>query len=785
MVSIPLSAFHGITVSGLTASPLSGFTSATTFSCNLSTQAGITQAAITSNYNLIWWFGDGTYSTDYSPSHVYSWPGIYEVKLGIFNNNTGITPLTFSQTVTASNFLVDNLSWDYSQWNNIMVGNPLSGACFFGYQSCKSGVVSSGPVPLTFNYQTSITDNSTLNFSLYSDNSLSQPYSEIPVSQISNLRPRWRFTTVSASPLDDGLVITNFKPISSTEIRIDSNGNLSPTGTLVGLSGSGSFYYIDDIPSMVVHNYTGTLLVSAHPTTIWVTLDTINIPNTPSYDYVNVPSYSNSLVSLSSYYYVQSLQPDNIGVTINGSVPFNSVYWPGVESRFVTTVNSSHLTNSTATFLSDVPLLNYPLNTSNTNDAINNTFQLYIQSTSAYAMSADYNLSTTPTHGNLLKYTLQRYDSLGRDIGGYYLGTFTPETTGAATIVTRSTLSNGASGFAYVNDLLPNTVTGYNPYYISIPPTPVVNYINNSYTNSYGKQGFTGQSRVFNIVDFNSTYFTRKFNGSFDYGAQLKSYALQPTINQNSVFFDSYLSSIAGTSATNDDTYGGVVYEKIANFVQNNADPSCTNVNAFYSLAESLGLTLDNYNYDVPPTLGRIFDLYSVQQSVVWGARSQYARNFALSAGHVNLNTSLREYNIYTTMVSAGQKIVVNDLFNSDYYELIEVSNITSYSSVTARGLNALLPVNAYPVSAYPLSAYPLSAFLGWGLKTPVAQNYRFFVYNDVVDGQQVEGLVNWDDSMTTLPELSGTSHLEWVKDEGILETIYNYYIHKGLGLIK
>jgi hypothetical protein len=136
-------------------------------------------------------------------------------------------------------------------------------------------------------------------------------------------------------------------------------------------------------------------------------------------------------------------------------------------------------------------------------------------------------------------------------------------------------------------------------------------------------------------------------------------------------------------------------------------------------------------------------------------------------------------------MISAGQKIVVNDLFNSDYYELIEVSNITSYSSVTARGLNALLPVNAYPVSAYPLSVYPLSAFLGWGLKTPVSQNYRFFVYNDVVDGQQVEGLVNWDDSMTTLPELSGTSHTEWVKDEGILETIYNYYIHKGLGLIK
>jgi hypothetical protein len=234
-------------------------------------------------------------------------------------------------------------------------------------------------------------------------------------------------------------------------------------------------------------------------------------------------------------------------------------------------------------------------------------------------MSADYNLSTTPTHGNLLKYTLQRYDSLGRDIGGYYLGTFTPYTTGAATIVTRSTLSNGASGFAYVNDLLPNTVTGYNPYYISVPPTPVVNYINNSYTNSYGEQGFTGQSRVFNIVDFNSTYFTRKFNGGFDYGAQLKTYALQPTINQNSVFFDNYLSSIAGTSATNDDTYGGVVYEKIANFVQNHSDVDTCLTDQLINLAKFVDINPDTYATLYPTDIKNTLDISSISKNRLLG----------------------------------------------------------------------------------------------------------------------------------------------------------------------
>ena len=155
----------------------------------------------------------------------------------------------------------------------------------------------------------------------------------------------------------------------------------------------------------------------------------------------------------------------------------------------------------------------------------------------------------------------------------------------------------------------------------------------------------------------------------------------------------------------------------------------------------------------------------------MWGARSLFARNFAAETGHINLGSELTEYNINTTVVTAGQKIVVNDIFNPENYELLEVPAINSYSSITARNL----PFTNWgsPASAltYPLNIYPLSAFFGCGLTTPVINNYRFFVYNNVVDNQQVEGLVNW--------------HNDWVKDEGILENIFNYYIHKGLGLIK
>ena len=566
------------------------------------------------------------------------------------------------------------------------------------------------------------------------------------------------------------------------------------------------------MPSMVYNS--ASALVSANPTTIWVNLNTNNIINSQEYSYNNVFSYSNTLVSLSSFYYVQSLTADHIGVNLNGKVPFYETYWPRVESRFATTVNSAYNLNTAgefiigdsytvatigntnfisigasannvgttfvatgagtgngtayviggtaaAEFISNKVLLNFPITTAN------NYLAELVSSLSSVAVSATFNISTVPAIYNALTYTIYRYDALNRNTGGYYTGTFTPYTTGAFVLSARS-----QDVVPSVNDMIPLSSTGYNPIFLSAQSSILNSKI------------IQGTSNEFNVVNFENTYFARKFNQGFDYGAQLKKYALQPTINQNEEFFDTYLPAIAGVSATSEDTFGGVVYEKIANFVSNTSDPSKANITQFYSLAQSLGIELDNFDYDTPATLSRIVDLYSTQQSTVWGARSLFARNFAAATGHINLGSELSAYNINTTVVSAGQKIVANDIFYPQNYELIEVPAINSYSSITARNL----PFTNWgsPASAltYPLNIYPLSAFFGCGLTTPVINNYRFFVYNNVVDNQQVEGLVNWDDPYTTLSE-NASGHNDWVKDEGILENIFNYYIHKGLGLIK
>jgi len=746
--------------------PVTGvYTFATPIECSIDRVPYITDSLISKFYNIVWYWGDNTSTeNEFTPSHVYNWPGVYEVKLVLYNSLSADTVppyrRTFSTTVTAVNFVKDELTWDYTNWSDLTPTKVSNGACFHGFQSCKTGTVTGGPIPLTVNYYTTIKDNESVNFNFYADNSLSQPWTEVPDSQLANLRPRWRFTTVSATPLDDGAIITEFgyTPVSSTEIRILSSGVLSDTGTLVGLSGSFQVYYIDDMPSMVYNNTAAT--VSATPTTIWVNLNTINLPNPQEYEYdVTAPSYSNTIVSLSSYFYVESLSADHLNVTLNGEVAFNETYWPGVESRFVTTVNSKVL-SGTGEFLSNKILLNYPVYSPNTYTIV------AVSGTSVSGVSAIFNTSTTPTSANILRYTINKTDSLNRNTGGYYIGTFTPYTTGTLLLSATTTAL-----MVILLDLLPSTTTGFNP--LTISPA----------TSSFNLKLISGTSDSFNVVDFDSVYFARKFGAAFDYGAQLKEYALQPTINQNEVFFDTYLPAVAGVSATTEDTFGGVVFEKIANFVPNTVDISKANVSQFYSLAQALGVELDNFDYDIPPTLSRIVDTYSTQQSTVWGARSQFARNFSNNTQHVNLGAQLSGYNIATAIVSAGQKIVVSDVFTPQVYELLEVPAITSYSSISARNLQSLFPANIQ-YATYPITVYPLSAFFGWGLNTPVANYYRFFVYNDTVDNTQSEGLINWDDPYTTLSE-NASAHAEWVKDGGTLETIYNYYIHKGLGLIK
>lgn len=744
-----------------------GYTRATPFVLRASLTSGTSPAAVLNGVTVVWNFGDGfetqtkdiEYNSIQSVSHKYNWPGIYEVKLSIISND-GILSKTFSKTLSVTNFVEDYLSWDYTSWTDLLSANLAAGAVFHGYQSCKPGNFNAN-LPLTIQFATSTSLSEKINFDLYAEDSLSQPWDIATYdNKYANLRPRWRFLDVNDN------VISNIKPDFEQIVPIvvdalgrtpiDPNFNVN-TQTVVGYTGKVDFYYIDDHPSLYYQfsNYKVTT------PRLWVVSNTFNYPDYQDKNDNNNPSYSNSTLALSSYFYVKNLSATHYEITLNGgNIPISNTLWPSITGNMIITINSPVSSNRISSSYANKVLLNYPLLPGSNNT----TVDIDVAPIRAISFSKK-------------TFNFNQENILGESYG-FYKQTFETATEKFAALRTSNgilpvTVSVSAASAAVLREPPPDALSGFNP------DTRIA--AANS-TNANRTVTLAG-SAAFNLVDFDRTYFVRKINEDFNYGAQLQTYALQPTIAADTNLF-LLLSAMAGTSYSTDDQYGTVIYEKISNFVSNNEDIETGSVNSLYSLTESIDNEFDDFNLNAPPSLKRALDLYTVSHNRLWGTREKYNLDFNNVGTHNNLGPALTAYNIDTAIVSAGQKIVLNDKFYSNFYELLEVPAINSYASVTA----ANMQTHFTSATSYPLTAYPLSAFFGWGVKTPVKDYYNFWVYNNVYSNTPTNNLIDWNtktDGLSTTLSESNSSTTEWYKDGGILENIYSYYLYKGLNLLQ
>lgn len=290
----------------------------------------------------------------------------------------------------------------------------------------------------------------------------------------------------------------------------------------------------------------------------------------------------------------------------------------------------------------------------------------------------------------------------------------------------------------------------------------------------------SGQSNAFSVQDFEESYDIRKINEDFDGVNKIRDITLQQNIKRNDVLFDRLLAPIAGTLDGDPLQIGTAIYEKIANFVANQGDVDTCNIPALYSLHQMIDIPIDGYDLTYPADIKRLMDLLSISLSRLKPTRSKFSKDFKKYNQYgsgPNLGSVL---NTSTYVVSAGSNLVVNIKY-STYYEKIqmmpigiEVLNVPEVSATYA----------TYPTSAFPLSTYPLSAYYGWGLDMPVANYYNFYEYVAGYDDTQVEGSIDWENPHTTLTE-NISSVDDWYKDGGLVDLIFNYYIFKGLDLIK
>jgi len=731
---------------------VSGFTYATPIICTVTTVTNIQPASILNQFSLFFQFGDGTEvevtqvknNLLISEPHTYNWPGTYEIKLAVIPKN-GDPLQTFSNNFLVANYIKDSLTWDYTNWPDLSSAPVSANALYHGFQSCPPGLLNQ-PTPLTFKYSVSDISTPYIYFSFYSSNSLSQPWEVVtPDNKYAQLRPRWRFTDVNGNVFN-ALTAENTNPVYITSL---GRPTTAASGVLVGYTGTFDFYYIDDIPSL--NYYTVTV------PKLWIVYNTKNRYNPQDINDNSVPSYSNSNVFLSAGFYVKNLSADHFGVSVNGgSIPMPDTVWANMDTNFFVTINGPYLPSSE---FSNKVLLNYPLA---------GPPNPYVYSTVTPKNAASVYAPT---------FQFSRYDSLNRDTGGYYKNILSTPPLSSVLL---------SSGIVTTNLLLSTA----NLETIIEPPPQNGIYVEIGrylYASTYGFLSATNLvgSYQFDVTDFYKTYFVRKINESFNYGEQLQTYALQPFISDDTNLI-TFLSAVAGDNVHPTENFGTIAYEKTANYVANTQDVATAGVDQLYSLASLIDTEFDDYNYTLPPVLQRQFDLYSTSHEQLWGTREKYNINFDALSEHTNLGDALTAYN-FSDIVYEGQGIVLNDIFNPEFYELLEVPHITSYAAVTAHNMQSFFPLSTYPASAYPITAYPLSAFFGWGVKTPVSNYYRFFVYKPGYSNTPVNNLIDWNTRSsglsTTLSE-SVSSLSAWYADEGILENIYSFYLTNGLNLI-
>lgn len=294
----------------------------------------------------------------------------------------------------------------------------------------------------------------------------------------------------------------------------------------------------------------------------------------------------------------------------------------------------------------------------------------------------------------------------------------------------------------------------------------------NKYPTIRSTQDLEG-STSFAVLPASGLYQIRKVNEDFDPSGMYKSFRFTERLINANVLFDDFIGQMVGDKDSDATTLGKLIYERIANFPANNADVETCDITALYSICSELDISIDDYQFLLPANLKRIFDLVSIKHSKLWGGRNLFDRNFN---NHLSQNEAFarnvgQQVDTLTYFVTAGQNLVFKQLFNNEF-KLIRTMVLNGYT-----------PANK--VYVYPLSAYEEA--WGWGLEdgitgANISQLYNVYEYVPVTDQTQLEGVIDWNNDQNTLVE-SVSSINEWLKDDGIVDSMLDWTLRKGLGL--
>ena len=188
-------------------------------------------------------------------------------------------------------------------------------------------------------------------------------------------------------------------------------------------------------------------------------------------------------------------------------------------------------------------------------------------------------------------------------------------------------------------------------------------------------------------------------------------------------------------------------------------------------MCEMLGIPTARYDFNYSGGLHRIMNIVSIPHKKLWGERSRFNRDFE-TYGTVNDNYGKNLGNVIDTttyMVTAGTPIVARQKFNNQF------KLITPMYSTSAGSLSSQYPINE------------LDSTWGWGLGSNVTNSnfkdfYVFYEYVDYFADNQLEGVIDWGNTQTTVSEnISALS--AWFDDDQIVDSMIDFELRKGFNM--
>lgn len=267
-----------------------------------------------------------------------------------------------------------------------------------------------------------------------------------------------------------------------------------------------------------------------------------------------------------------------------------------------------------------------------------------------------------------------------------------------------------------------------------------------------------------------------KHNENFDFERTIKDLRFQEILLDKNIFFDDFIGTIFGDVSSRYDILGKKLYEKIFNFVSNNSDIDLCDIKSLISMAsmtDDSGIVFDRALAQEPAEVKRFLDILSINYNKFRGGKNKFDENFdpkGTTTKEIYGKNLGSEINSLTYEVTAGSDLVAFEKYSNTYLRLNTFQPLSALSGLNTGG--GIKNTNTYMLSDYSNQSFNASTSggdsWGWGLILPNAYTidtvntfYEFYALSAVYDNSVLNGLIDYDNGLTTVNFTEPLSSLE------------------------